>query len=78
MWNCPQHRACVGCGKSGAALGFLFRCTMCEKAHCEDCRGGDQQVIICWGLEIKVIRHHSIPTIYMLCIATLHIGECNV
>ena len=44
MWSCPHHKMCVGCGKSAQAVGFLFRCTMCPNAHCEDCRGADQEV----------------------------------
>ena len=48
MWSCPHHTGCVACGKSSSAVGFLFRCTMCPNAHCEDCRGGDQEVsVVC-------------------------------
>ena len=49
MWSCPHHTGCVACGKSASAVGFLFRCTMCPNAHCEDCREGDQEVgVVCF------------------------------
>lgn len=35
-WFCPHH-SCCKCLKKGSAVGFLFRCEICEHAYCEDC-----------------------------------------
>lgn len=34
QWRCPHHSTCSGCSVKSS---FLFRCTMCPVAFCEDC-----------------------------------------